>query len=269
MINPDHKKNKLEILISTTKKNNLDFVENIFIKNKKPNFNILIVNQSDNKINSARDNIKIINSKTNGLSLSRNIALENSSCEYCLFADDDIVYKKDFYKTIINAFQENFNADIITFMMEDKQGNLFKKYTNIYNHNERSIREVNSVVIAFKRDVILKNNLKFDTLFGLGSIFKTGDEYIFLSECLKKKLNIIFYPKSILNHNSLSSGKMAQNDENIFARAAIFYKFYGYLAYFKLIHHIYLLKRKKMIGFRQIFSKFFVGIKGINKFKSI
>ena len=57
--------------------------------------------------------------------MSRNIALENLY-EYCLFADDDIVYKKDFYKTIINAFQENFNADIITFMMEDKQGNLFK-----------------------------------------------------------------------------------------------------------------------------------------------
>ena len=46
MLNLENKKNNLEILISTTKKNNLDFVERIFFENNYENFPILIINQS-------------------------------------------------------------------------------------------------------------------------------------------------------------------------------------------------------------------------------
>ena len=153
--------------------------------------------------------------------------------------------------------------------MEDESGKLFKDYRNIKHHDERTIRYINSVVIAFKRESIIKNNLSFDPLFGLGSIFPTGDEYVFLMECLDKGLNIISNSAIILCHNSDSSGKMAHRDQNIFARAAIFYKFYGYVSYVKLIHHIFLLKKKNMICFNEIISKFMVGLKGIKKFKSL
>ena len=263
------KKNNLEILISTTNKNNLDFIDNIFFQSNKSKYPILVVNQSDNNINSNFKNINVINSDSKGLSISRNLAIKNSSFDYCVFADDDIVYKEDFYTIISTSFKNNPNADIITFRMVDESGKLFKDYKNIEYHDERTIRDINSVVIAFKRESIIKNNLSFDPLFGLGSIFPTGDEYVFLMECLDKGLNIISNSAIILSHNSESSGKMAHRDENIFARAAIFYKFSGYLSYFKLIHHIYLLKKKNMINNDQILNKFLVGIKGINKFKSI
>tara|TARA_B100001996_G_scaffold125494_1_gene95111 strand:- start:1395 stop:2204 length:810 start_codon:yes stop_codon:yes gene_type:complete len=263
------KKNNLEILISTTNKNNLDFIDNIFFQSNKSKYPILVVNQSDNNINSNFKNINVINSDSKGLSISRNLAIKNSSFDYCVFADDDIVYKEDFYTIISTSFKNNPNADIITFRMVDESGKLFKDYKNIEYHDERTIRDINSVVIAFKRESIIKNNLSFDPLFGLGSIFPTGDEYVFLMECLDKGLNIISNSAIILSHNSDSSGKMAHRDQNIFARAAIFYKFFGYLSYFKLIHHIYLLKKNNMIKNDQILNKFLVGIKGINKFKSI
>ena len=222
MLNLENKKNNLEILISTTKKNNLDFIERIFFENNYENFPILIVNQSQSTL---KNNIK--------------------------------------------EFEQNKYADVITFMMEDENGNLFKDYTNISKHNKKSIREVNSVVIAFRREVIIKNNIQFDPLFGLGGTFATGDEYIFLRNCLDKNLNLIFCRKVILKHDFLSSGKLAFRDENIFARAAIFYKFYGYLSYIKLVHHIYLLRKKNLIKFNQIFDKFLAGLRGIKKFKSI
>ena len=269
MLNVINKKNNLEILISTTKKNNLDFIKKIFFENGKDNYPILIINQSENTLSSNKDNIRIINSKSRGLSNSRNIALENSFEKYCLFADDDIIYKKGFYKHIVEEFEQNKKADIITFMMEDENGNLFKQYKNQTKHDKKSIREVNSVVIAFKRHAIIENNIKFDPLFGLGGTFETGDEYIFLRDCLDKNLNIFFCKKTILKHNSVSSGKLAFKDENIFARAAIFHKFYGYLSYLKLIHHIYLLKKKNLINYNQMINKFSVGLKGIKKFKSI
>ena len=85
---------------------------------------------------------------------------------------------------------------------------------------------------------------------------------------IEKDLTVLFFPKIILEHKSISSGKLAFKDKNIFARAAIFYKFYGYLSYLKLMHHIYLLKKKNMISWKQVYSKFSVGLDGIKKFKS-
>ena len=266
---PTDKKHNLEILISTTKKNNLDFIENIFFENNHHQFPIIIVNQAGKIKDSIKKNIRIINTDTKGLSKSRNLAIKNSSKKYCLLADDDIIYKNGFYKIIEEAFEKNLNSDVITFMMVDENGKRFKKYPNNIKHNYKSIREVNSVVIAFNRDSIIKNNIQFDTLFGLGAIFETGEEYIFLRNCIEKDLTVLFYPKIILQHKSISSGKSAFKDKNIFARAAIFYKFYGYLSYLKLVHHIYLLKKKNMISWKQVFNKFLVGLDGIKKYKSI
>ena len=263
------KKHNLEILISTTKKNNLDFIENIFFENYQHNFPIIIVNQAGKIKDSNNKNIRIINTDSKGLSKSRNMAIKCSSKKFCLLADDDIIYKNGFYKTIEDSFEENLDADIITFMMVDENGKHFKKYSENVKHNYKSIREVNSVVIAFKRESIIKNNIQFDSLFGLGATFETGEEYLFLRNCIEKDLNVLFCPKIILEHKFISSGKLAFRDKNIFARAAIFYKFYGYLSYLKLMHHIYLLKKKNMIGWRQVYSKFLVGLDGIKKFKSV
>tara|TARA_B100000524_G_scaffold317692_2_gene196836 strand:+ start:1223 stop:1555 length:333 start_codon:yes stop_codon:yes gene_type:complete len=104
------KKNNLEILISTTNKNKLDFIDNIFFKNNKYSHPILVINQSKEKIKEISENIKVINSNSKGLSISRNLAIKNSSCQYCLLGDDDIVYKEDFYNTIIEAFEKSTNA---------------------------------------------------------------------------------------------------------------------------------------------------------------
>ena len=77
MLNLENKKNNLEILISTTKKNNLDFIERIFFENNYENFPILIINQSQSPlINSTKESIKIINSDSIGISNSRNLAIE-------------------------------------------------------------------------------------------------------------------------------------------------------------------------------------------------
>ena len=161
---PNHidKKNNLEILISTTQKSNLDFVQKIFSQNNDINIPILIINQSDQLIKSTSKNINIINSSDIGISKSRNLAIKKSSKKICLLADDDIIYSKGFYDLILNEFDQNIDADIITFQMENELGEPFKNYKKIKYHNNRSISDVNSVVIAFKRSSIIKNNIQFD-----------------------------------------------------------------------------------------------------------
>ena len=111
--------------------------------------------------------------------------------------------------------------------------------------------------------------LDFLLWFGLGSTFETGDEYIFLRNAFEKNLNIIHCPKVILSHKSISSGQVVGKDKIIFARAAIFYKYYGTLSYLKLFHHIILLLNIKAIVIGDIFLKYKIGLKGIEKYKSM
>ena len=266
------KSKNLQILISTKGKKDLSFLDKMF-KNCNPmDYSIIVVDQSESEKDlsaiSEKFDIKYYNIQANGLSNSRNFAISKSTGAICLLCDDDVIYEKDFYEIIINSFDQN-DSDVITYYAKNDNGSLFKDYPSLINHNYKSISYINSFLIAFKREKIVANNIKFDPLFGLGAIFQTADEYIFLRNILEKKLRIRSCPKIILTHPTESSGQDAGIDKNIFARAAIFYKFYGYVSYVKLIHHIFLLKRKNMIYFNEIISKFMVGLKGIKKFKSL
>ena len=268
MSNVNNKNISLEILISTKERDNLDFLGNIFMNNNSHSNSVLIINQTDNIDFSCptNDNIKLINRNEIGLSKSRNLAIQNSTADICLVADDDVVYEKDFDKIVINAFCENPKADIITFMMKDFDGNLFKKYPKIELHDKKTLSSVNSVVIAFKRKSIISNNLLFDESFGLGSTFQTADEYVFLRDSLDLNLNIIFHNKVILSHPVNSSGKEVGSDRILFAKGALFYKYHHLFSLLKLAHYVYLMFKFKYISFNQIVPKYLLGIKGVIKY---
>jgi glycosyltransferase involved in cell wall biosynthesis len=268
MSNVNNKNISLEILISTKDRDNLDFLNNIFVNNNAHSNPILIINQTQNLNFSCphSDNINLINVNEIGLSKSRNLAIANAKADICLLADDDIVYENNFESIILNAFNLNPCADIITFKMNDFKGNSFKDYPIIKKHNKKSLSFVNSVVIAFRRNSIISNKVFFDENFGLGSTFQTADEYVFLRNALNLNLNIVFHNEVILSHPVDSSGKDVASDRILFAKGALFYKYYNILSFLKLIHYLYLMLKFKYISLGQVINKYLIGVKGIIKY---
>ena len=268
MANPENI--KLEILVSTMNRDSLDFLIKMFPQYYS-NYNILVINQTQqNKIlNSSLPNIRVINSFEKGLPQSRNIAIKNAIGDICLIADDDTEYLSNFNTLIINAYNKRINADIITFKMKDDQGHDFKNYTNILKHNKDSIRTVNSVVISFNRQRLLKSNVLFNLHFGLGATFQSANEYVFLMNALRANLNVLFEPEYILTHHYLSSGRKEGEDRTIFARSAVFYKYHGFKGYLKLIHYLFLIKQKGFITNKHFFKKFKIGLQGISTYKKL
>tara|TARA_B110000114_G_scaffold122119_1_gene127952 strand:- start:143 stop:619 length:477 start_codon:yes stop_codon:yes gene_type:complete len=147
--------------------------------------------------------------------------------------------------------------------MKDFDGKLFKKYPKNKLHDKKTLSSVNSVVIAFKRASIISNNIKFDNNFGLGSIFQTADEYVFLRDAMDSNLNIIFQNKVILSHDIISSGKDAGSDRVLYAKGALFYKYYNFFSFFKLVHYVYLMFIFKYISVTEVIPKYLTGLKGI------
>lgn len=268
MSNVNNKNISLEILISTKDRDNLDFLNNIFVNNNAHSNPILIINQTQNLNFSCphSDNINLINVNEIGLSKSRNLAIANAKADICLLADDDIVYENNFESIILNAFNLNPSADIITFKMNDFKGNSFKDYPIIKKHNKKSLSFVNSVVIAFRRNSIISNKVFFDENFGLGSTFQTADEYVFLRDALNLNLDIVFHNEVILSHPVDSSGKDVASDRILFAKGALFYKYYNILSFLKLIHYLYLMFKFKYISLGQVINKYLIGVKGIIKY---
>ncbi|MBT8259756.1 MAG: glycosyltransferase family 2 protein [Flavobacteriaceae bacterium] len=260
---------KIEILISTMNRTSMDFLYKMTEQLEFTSLEYLIVNQTskDKLLVSKDNNVRVINSFEKGLAKSRNVAIAHAKGDICLLADDDVKYFSKLNEKISQAFISKKEADIITFQMVDEHGNLFRDYPDILKHNKKTLYLVNSVGIAFKRKNLLDRKVLFNELFGLGSIFETADEYVFLRNALNKNLNMCFEPVSILEHAYKSSGKNEGFDKLIFARAALFYKYSGFLAYLRLFKHLYLVYKNKGIKFSQLYSKYKVGLKGIKEYK--
>lgn len=259
----------LEILISTMNRMDLKFLDKMFTHNHICDYLILIINQTinGNELKSNSKNIRVINSYDKGLSKSRNLAIKNSIGDIILIADDDIIYEPKFENKILEAFIKHRDAGIVTFRMQDENGNLFKKYPLIKRHNRKSLESVNSVVIAFKKQIINNYNLQFNTLFGLGAPFSTGEEYIFLMDAFVKNLNIYFEKDVILTHNHNSSGRKLGTDSLIYARSAIMRKLHGSLAKLYLLKYIVYSILNKEIKPIEFMAKYNMGLKGIKDYE--
>lgn len=188
----------LQVLVATMNQKDYSLLEKMNIDS-----NAIVINQcgknSYNEIEYNNKKIKWFNSSDIGLSKSRNMALKYATGDICIFADDDLEYVENYSNIIVQQFKLYPKADIITFQVEGVE----KKFKNYYEKprklNYVTSMKVSSVEIAFRLDSIKKTEVKFDENFGSGAKYKMGEENIFLTQCIKKGLKIIYIPVKIAN----------------------------------------------------------------------
>lgn len=260
----------VDILIATVNKN-LKNVPLVLLEEREDVSYIVSVQDIDgfgyeipHTLKNRRD-VKVVFCAGKGLSLNRNNCLKYSTKDICIIADDDVTYKDSYIDRIKNEFMKDPFLDILIGKIKTNLNEPeFRNYkSKIYKINIFNFKNVCSVEIAFKREVIMSNNLFFDTNFGLGSAkFSVGgEESIFIRDAILKKLRVFYFPIYIVNHNYESSGSL-----NIFNK-----KFKVYLgAYSKRVFGVfgaflffYFLYRYKgdIKSVSSFFSDFFEGFK--------
>lgn len=176
----------IELLISCMYQNDISIVTE-----DKLQCDVLVINQcnkddySESMVNGYR--VRMISTRERGLSVSRNMAINNSQADICLICDDDEVLMPDCAKNILQAFERHPKADIITFALRYGE----KKFANI----EKEVKYVeamktSSLQIAFRRKKIQKHRLSFNIKMGSGTGNGGGEEIKFLFDCLKAGLVI-------------------------------------------------------------------------------
>ena len=140
-----------------------------------------------------------------GLSVSRNTALVNATGDYVLIMDDDVTFSISSIEQLLEQ-AEREHVDVATYYHRYSDGTTTLRKGNSFIHNKFNISSPSSIDICIKRSAIIGCNIKFDENFGLGAIYPSGEEMIFLSDCLKNNLLVKRYPIEICTHPPVASG---------------------------------------------------------------
>lgn len=244
---------KVQILMSTMNKSKISDLD---LNNRNIFSDILIINQTnDESVQEERNNIRMISVLGKGTSPSRNRALGESSGDICIWADDDIVYVKDYKEIVLSAFEKYKDADVITFQIKHPDDTPFKS-NYMQKHRKHTLRtslKCASIEIAFKREAVLNKNIKIDPEFGLGARYRIHDDVIFIADAVKAGLKVYYEPIPIVIHPKESSGTI-YNDFLVTSKGAAFYRIFGNAGY--LVDIAFALMKYKDYKSKYSISKF-------------
>ncbi|WP_379970601.1 glycosyltransferase family A protein [Ectobacillus sp. sgz5001026] len=187
----------LQVLVSTMHQKDHNLLGKMNIQS-----DAIIVNQCDkNEFEEFKFkgcNIKFLSFAERGVGLSRNSALMRSTADICLFADDDVRYEEGYKEIILQAFIDNPKADIILFNVPST--NPERPLFLISDHSRvrwYDCLRYGAVRIAVRTERLKQANVFFSLLFGGGAKYSSGEDSIFIAECIRKGLKLYTSPQII------------------------------------------------------------------------
>ncbi|EJQ0376374.1 glycosyltransferase family 2 protein, partial [Escherichia coli] len=163
-----------------------DEVEIIIINQ---NFQIDNDHKEKNMLHTAYENINIYTYYEKGISLSRNRAIERCKTKYIWFLDDDVRIIEEKLNKLVIKLKSCIDCAYIVKIGSLEDSSLFyknykKRKIGIVNDKKELLR-ISSIEIICSMNVIIKNNLTFDTTLGLGTFYPCCEENKFIIEYYK------------------------------------------------------------------------------------
>lgn len=255
---------KVQVLISTMNRDDYGILDLIKVKSSA-----VVVNQcgcdSVDRFEFEGNEIIWINSKSKGLSHSRNLALSYATGDICLLCDDDEVLV-DNYVEIIKTNYVKHKVDIIVFNFIAKNAGdrLFKI------NKDRSApwyRYYVSQGISFRRMAIKKNGIFFNELLGAGTVYGSGEESLFIRRCRNSGLTIRESSSNICTVDFGESSWFKGFDEQFFFNIGVFLKLaYRKMAILYCMYYLFLFKPRTSVG---KLKRFQAMLKGMSHFDSL
>lgn len=218
----------------------------------------LIVNQCDRygyeEFMHKGHTIRCFSMAERGVGLSRNTAFMRSDADICLFSDEDIRMEDGYEQKILQAFEENPDADLLLFNLEIDPSratyhNASKHRVHWYNYGRYGIVET-----AVRREALLRANICFSLLFGGGARYSNGEDSLFLHDCLKRGMHLYTETatigREILRESTWFHG---YTEKFFFDRGVLYAYLYGGMAEIWTMR--YLLAKKKTVCAEIPFSK--------------
>lgn len=226
---------------------------------------VIVIDQNDSidlspVISKYSSTLNVIHEKTliKGIANAKNTGIYLSKAPLITFPDDDCIYYEDTVASAISFFDQNAAADVVYARIYDRQtqSNIMRNWPaknielNLYNFHLRY-----SAVTCFSK----RKDFLFDTRFGVGSQYSSGEELDYVISVIEKKNKVIYTHTIDMWHPKLDLSVMPLNKIYNYAKgyAAICKKHLsfpiGYLFFksvinqvFRTIIYMLLLNKEKM-----------------------
>lgn len=153
-----------------------------------------------------RKDFTIFTSRTKGLSVNRNTALSLATAPLLLISDDDVEYTEEGLSEIIRAFDVYKEMDILTFRYASSSHTKYYPSVPCDLANPEKGYFITSFEIALRRKAV-KGKIWFNENFGIGASFPSGEEDIFIRECLDAGIKGLYLPITIARHDGTTTSE--------------------------------------------------------------
>lgn len=253
----------IQTLIVTTEQNDHHLLEKMNIQT-----DAIVGNQCNR--NEVEDftfrgnNIRWLSFWERGVGLNRNNVFMRSTADICVFADDDMVFHLGYPETVRELFQKYPKADILLFNLDEKNPRRYKntKAVRIRKHN---YGKYGAARLAMRRERVQMAGISFHLLFGGGAKYSSGEDSIFLYDCLKRGLRIWAVPVAIamLQEERCSTWFQGYTEKFFYDKGVFFAQMYGCRAWVIALYNC--LKhgkgRYREWGWKRAYTKMLEGIR--------
>ena len=150
-----------------------------------------------------------------------------ATADICLFADD-VTYVDDYKDIIVNAFKKKPEADMILFNVPSTNSER-PTYRISSEHRVRlyNCLRYGAVNIAVKTEKIRQKNIYFSLLFGGGAKYSSGEDSLFIADCIRKGVKVYTNPTIIGYVNQEKSSWFEGYTDKYFIDKGVFFKIFS------------------------------------------
>ena len=132
-----------------------------------------------------------------GVGLNRNNALMRAKADYCLFADDDMLFRDGYEQTVLEAFEKNPKADVLIFNIEEEGETTRRSNDKVKKIGLLSYMNYGAARLVIKRSAVSYGGVSFNLNFGGGTPHSCGEDTLFLRDCLRAGLKMYAVPYTV------------------------------------------------------------------------
>ena len=255
---------QLQVLVASMHQTDFSIAERMNLR-----CDAIIANQADReeivRQTTEFGSLQMITTATRGVGLNRNIALLAADREFVLFADDDMVYYDALEETVISAFEEMPQADVLVFGIDIlRNGEVTeRRRTPIRRLHTWNAMRYGTVRIAARRKALLAKNITFHQCFGGGCMYSSGEDSLFLKACLDAGLKVYSH-SGVLGGSSkdTSTWFVGYNDKYFYDKGALVRHLFPKTAYIMAMYFAVRFKRHTNLGVWKRIRLVYTGVRG-------
>lgn len=175
----------------------------------------------------ARPDVTYVPQEGRGLSRSRNAAIEAATGDHLFVLDDDVTVDTAAMARVA-ALALRHGADVACYYHRFTDGTATGPGGRPRRLGRTAIGSVTSIDLSFRRAALTRSGVRFDPEFGLGARHATGEEAVFLGDCLTAGLAVWRFGVHVCTHPPESSGTdFYSTRERVLARRHMLRRIFG------------------------------------------